>query len=84
VYVEEPSLAIEIKPTIIQSNCSITSNQSVDVELSCYDLQGRLLFNKELLPGEQSFDFTAYPPGMYVLLFTSQKGEQLARRILVL
>jgi hypothetical protein len=84
VYVAEPALVIDIKPTIVQSNCSITSNQSVDVELSCYDLQGRLLLNKALLPGEQSFDFTAYPPGMFVLLFTSQKGEQLVRRILVL
>jgi hypothetical protein len=83
VYVEEPSLTIEIRPTIVQSNCSITSNQSVIVDVACYDMRGRLLFDKGLLPGEQSFDFTAYPPGMYVLLFTSQKREQFVRRVFI-
>lgn len=83
-YVPEPDLSVSVRPNIIEQTCTITTNQSVPVQMNCYDLLGRLVQKETILPGEQQLDFSTYSSGSYILQFISNAEEQVVKRVIVL
>ena len=71
---------IEIFPNPVTGN-SFTVLSKVSGRLYLYDMQGALLHERLITPGEQSCTIKNIPPGTYVAYFTTEDGIGYSQRI---
>ncbi len=63
-------------PNPVQSNLVVKWNNTETAVMQILDIQGRVIYSKEILPGRvnENIDMTQMPTGIYLLKVTNSKG----------
>lgn len=81
LYTFENDNDISVYPNPISSDLIILSNEDRIRTIEIYNLQGSLMFYKEIASNQIQVDISKFPVGIYMLNILLQNGNRLNRKI---